>query len=416
MLCNKKRSTLIKMMITTTTDLIAVCQRFATEPFITLDTEFIRETTYYPELCLIQIASPQEAFCIDPLSDEIDLQPLFDLMQNPKVMKVFHAARQDIEIFYHLSGQIPTPLFDTQVAAMVCGYGDSVGYQQLVQDITGTVLDKSMRVTDWSRRPLNDKQIAYALCDVTYLRDVYLALSAELEKSGRIHWLTEELAIQNNPETYDVNNDTVWQKIKVPFKKPSQVHIFAKLCAWRESVAKQKNLPRRYIMKDDALIELVAETPKTTDDLQKLRGLPNGFAKGRLGKEVLEVIQSAQHDSPDTYPKTWRTPKSLTTSQRVEIDLLQLLLHIVSSELRVAPRIIATSDDLTDLVRGNKNIPCLKGWRYDVFGEKVLQFKKGLLSFSYNPKTKRPELRQIEPLIKKGNHTITGLNTKTPNH
>lgn len=384
------------MMITTTTDLAAICQRFATEPFVTLDTEFIRETTYYPELCLIQMASPKEAVCIDPTVTDLDLSPLFELLQNKNVVKVFHAARQDVEIFYHLSGQIPTPLFDTQVAAMVCGYGESVGYQQLVQDITGTILDKSMRVTDWSRRPLNDKQIAYALCDVTYLRDVYHFLSAELEKSGRGQWLTEELAIQNNPETYEVNNDTVWQKIKVPFKKPIQVHIFAKLCAWREAVAKQKNLPRRYILKDDALIELVAECPQTTDELQKLRGLPNGFAKGRLGEEVLVVIREAQSDSPDVYPKTWRMPKSLTAGQRVEIDLLRLLLHIVSDELRVAPRIIATQDDLTAIACGQKDMPCLQGWRRDVFGDKVMQFKKGLLCFAYNPKTKRPVLKTVD--------------------
>ncbi len=382
-------------MITTTCELADVCRRFATEPFITLDTEFIREATYYPELCLIQMASPKEAVCVDPMAPGLDLVPLLALLQNPRVVKVFHAARQDIEIFYRLSGQVPTPLFDTQIAAMVCGYGENVGYQQLVQDMTGVSLDKSMRVTDWSRRPLNEQQVAYALCDVTYLRDVYVKLSAELAASGRAGWLDEEIAVQNNPETYDVNNETVWQKIKTPFKKPEQVHVFARLCAWREATAKQKNKPRRYIMKDEALIELAAVCPKTPVDLEKLRGLPGGFVKGRLADEVLAVIAAARQDPPAAYPTNWRLPKPLTATQRVMADLLRLLLNMVSEELGVAPRIIATSDELSALARGDNNVPCMRGWRRDVFGEKVFLFKQGQLVFAYDPRKKRPVIQVI---------------------
>ena len=385
------------MIITTTTDLRDLCQELAKAPFITLDTEFIREKTYYPELCLIQIAGPDRAACIDPLAPDLDLHPLFELLQNPDVVKVFHAARQDVEIFYHLTGQVPTPLFDTQLAAMVCGYSHLVGYQQLVQDITGVSLDKSMRVTDWSRRPLTEAQVEYALHDVTHLRDVYLALDHQLKENNRLGWLAEEIAVQNDPTTYDSDDDTVWQRIRIPFKRPLQTHVFARLCAWRERKAKTLNRPRKFIVKDEALIELAATMPKTAAEMDSCRNLSKGFGKSAFGKEMLSVIEAALNDPADTHPKDWTKPKSLTATQHTLVDLYHLLLDMICDNLNVAPRIIASTEELHELARGNNDVPCMKGWRREVFGERLILFKQGRIVFAYNPKTHRPEIIDRPP-------------------
>jgi ribonuclease D len=382
------------MMITTTQELKNLCASLAQFSFVTLDTEFIREKTYYPELCLIQIATTGIEACIDPLSPDIDLTPLFDLLQNKNVVKVFHAAHQDIEIFYHLTHQIPTPLFDTQIAAMVCGFRENIGYQQLVQSITGVNLDKSMRFTDWSHRPLTDEQISYALNDVTYLRDVYQTLNRQIQETNRLPWLEQELSVQNNPDTYETNNDEVWRRFKIPFKKPLQTHIFARLCSWREKQAKQKNRPRKYILKDDALIELATVMPKTSEALENCRNISSGFSNSAFGKEILSVIETAKSDSPDCYPQNWDRPKPLTPAQHTLSELLNLLLVIVSSQLNVAPKIIASADELKKIACGDNQVPCMQGWRREVFGEKVLLFKQGLLSFTYNPKTKKAEIKQ----------------------
>ena len=379
-------------MINTTKDLNKLCQKLAKLPFVTLDTEFIREKTYYPELCLIQIAGNDVAEVIDPLAKELDLTPLFDLLQNPKVVKVFHAARQDIEIFYHLTGKVPTPLFDTQVAAMVCGYDENVGYQQLVHDMTGVNLDKSMRFTDWRKRPLSPDQEKYALNDVTYLRDIYLAFCEKIKNTNRKEWLTEEIAIQNDPETYETNDAEVWRRIKVPFKRPIQTHVFSKLCEWREKTAKIKNRPRKHILKDDALIELAVLMPEDTEEMNACRNISNGFGKSTLGQEVLSVITAAKQDPQDLYPKDWDKPKGLTHTQKTLADLYHLLLMIICAELNVAPKIIATMDELKELAKGNNDVPCMKGWRYEAFGCKVIQFKQGKLSFTYNPHTHRAEV------------------------
>ena len=381
-------------MITTTSELQDLCAKLAQFSFVTLDTEFIREKTYYPELCLIQIASTGIEACIDPLSKEIDLSPLFDLLQNKNVVKVFHAAHQDIEIFYHLTHQIPTPLFDTQIAAMVCGFRENIGYQQLVQSITGTNLDKSMRFTDWSHRPLTDEQIRYALNDVTYLRDVYQTLSQQIQETNRLPWLEQELSVQNNPDTYETNNDEVWRRFKIPFKKPLQTHVFSRLCSWREKQAKQKNRPRKHILKDDALIELATIMPQTPNVLESCRNISSGFSNSSFGKEILSVIENAKSDNPDCYPRDWERPKPLTPAQHTLSELLNLLLVIVSSQLNVAPKIIASADELKKIACGDNQVPCMQGWRREVFGEKVLLFKQGLLSFTYNPKTKKAEIKQ----------------------
>lgn len=383
------------MMIETTDALADVCARLAKVPFVTVDTEFIREKTYYPILCLIQIASKEEAHCIDPLADGMDLAPLFELMQNKKVLKVFHAARQDIEIFYHLSGKIPTPLFDTQIGAMVCGFGESVSYQQLVQNLTGVALDKSMRYTDWSKRPLSQKQVAYALCDVTHLVHVYEKLQASLGVSGRMSWLDEEMRVLNNPATYEIDDETVWQKFKCPLTKPQLIHVFAKVCAWRERVAKQKDRPRRHILKDEVMVELAAAHPVNATELDGLRAIPKGFSGSALGVELLSVIQAAMADEPDTYVASTKR-KPLSQAQKNIAELVRLLLDVVSAELGVASKVIADSDSVAAFVTKDKTCPFLSGWRKEAFGQKAIALKEGKICFRYDTKKCAVKIEEIE--------------------
>ncbi len=383
------------MMITTTEKLTEVCNRFAQLPFVTLDTEFIREKTYWPVLCLIQIASPDEAYCIDPLAEDIDLSALFDLLQNERVVKVFHAARQDLEIFYHLTGQIPMPLFDTQVAAMVCGFGESASYQQLVQDLTNTAIDKSMRYTDWSKRPLTDTQIAYALHDVTHLVHVYEKLTAKLAENGRRDWLVEEMAVLTNPQTYDIGDDTAWTKVKCHLTGPRLMHVFAAICAWRERTAKLKNRPRRHIMKDDVVQDLAVAHPTSAEQMDLMRSLPKGFSKSAYGQELIELISRAMQEEPKKYAVPEKR-KSLSASQRNLGELVRFLLAVVSDDLGVAPRIIADTDDIVDIVIGRAGSKTMTGWRYDVFGQYVELLKAGKLSFSYDPKRRSVKINGTE--------------------
>ena len=382
------------MMITTTEKLTEVCNRFSQLPFVTLDTEFIREKTYWPVLCLIQIASTDEAYCIDPLADGIDLTPLFDLLQNENVIKVFHAARQDLEIFYHLTSAIPTPLFDTQVAAMVCGFGESASYQQLVQDLTNTAIDKSMRYTDWSKRPLTDNQIEYALHDVTHLVKVYEKLVVKLIKNGRRDWLTEEMSVLTNPQTYDIGDDTAWTKVKCHFSNPRQMHVFAKICAWRERIAKLKNKPRRHIMKDDVIQELAVAHPTSAEQMDLMRSLPKGFSKSAFGMELINVIAEAMHEEPQKYEGPEKR-KGLTNSQKNIGELVRLLLAVVSDDLGVAPKIIAGTDDIVDVIIGRNRSKAMTGWRYDVFGRYVEALKGGKLSFSYDTKRRKVKITEL---------------------
>ena len=383
------------MMITTTEKLTEVCGRFAQLPFITLDTEFIREKTYWPVLCLIQVASKDEAYCIDPLAEGIDLTSLFDLLQNENVVKVFHAARQDLEIFYHLTGQIPTPLFDTQVAAMVCGFGESASYQQLVQDLTNTAIDKSMRYTDWSKRPLTDTQVTYALHDVTHLVKVYEKLIAKLAENGRGEWLGEEMKVLTSPQTYDIGDDTAWTKVKCHFTGSRQMHIFAKICAWRERMAKLKNRPRRHIMKDDLIQELVVAHPTSAEQMDLMRSLPKGFSKSNYGMELVEVIASAMSEEVQKYEVPEKR-KGLTNSQKNIGELVRLLLAVVSDDLGVAPKIIAGTDDIVDVIIGRSDAKVMSGWRYEVFGRYVALLKAGKLSFSYDTKRRRVKINELD--------------------
>lgn len=379
------------MMITTTKQLTKVCTRFAKYPFVTVDTEFIREKTYYPQVCLIQLACPNEAVCVDPLSKKLDLTPLFELFQNKKVIKVFHACRQDIEIFYHLSHQIPVPVFDTQVGAMVCGYGDNVSYQQLVNDFVGVSLDKTMRVTDWSKRPLSDEQVQYALHDVTELRTVYTKMMEQICAQNRLDWLTEEMAELVNPKIYEPNPDELWKKVKVPFKKPLNLHVFALLYAWREKVAQQKDRPKKYIMKDEALIELAIALPTSGEQIDALRSFSDGYGKSDLGQELLQVIEQAIKDDPDTFEQPVQQ-KPLTVKQHNLSEVLKLVLDICAENYQVAPKLVASQQDINTFVQTG-DAPFLYGWRKKVFGDSAVALKTGNLSIVFDPVSAKIVLR-----------------------
>lgn len=366
-------------LISTTAELAAACERLATHPFVTVDTEFLRETTYYPKLCLIQLASPEEAVLVDPLAPELDLAPFFGLMVDDRVVKVFHAARQDLEIVWLLGRVLPTPLFDTQVAAMVCGYGDSVGYEQLANDLAKARIDKSSRFTDWSRRPLTEAQLAYAESDVTHLREIYLALKADLDASGREAWVAEEMAVLSSPATYEVKPENAWQRLKGRVRKARELPILMEVAAWREREAQTRDVPRQRVLKDDALMDIVQRGPRSVEALAELRSVPNGFERSRSGGEVLAAIERAAAIDPKTLPRLERE-RGRPTNGAV-LDLLKVLLKAVADAERVAPKIIATSDDLEAIASDDlEDVPALNGWRREVFGEKALALKNGSLS------------------------------------
>lgn len=366
-------------LISDTAALSAACDRLASHPFVTVDTEFLRETTYYPKLCLIQIASPDEAVLVDPLSPDLDLAPFFGLMVDENVVKVFHAARQDLEIVWLLGRVLPTPLFDTQVAAMVCGYGDSVGYEQLANDLAKARIDKSSRFTDWSRRPLTEAQLAYAESDVTHLRDIYLALKADLDASGRESWVAEEMSVLTSPSTYEVKPENAWQRLKGRIRKPRELPNLMEIAAWREREAQTRDVPRQRVLKDDAMMDIVQRGPRSVEALAELRSVPNGFERSRNGAEVLAAIERAAAIDPKTLPRLERE-RGRPTSAAV-LDLLKVLLKAIADAERVAPKIIASTDDLEAIASDDlAEVPALQGWRRSVFGEKALSLKDGSLS------------------------------------
>lgn len=381
------------MIINTTDNLKDVCQRFAAYPYITIDTEFIREKTYYPDLCLVQIASRDEAFCVDPLAPDMDLKPLFELLQNQNVVKVFHAARQDIEILLHLSGQIPNPVFDTQIGAMVCGFGVNSGYSQLVSAITGVKLDKSMRCTNWAKRPLTPEQIQYALYDVTYLRDVYEYIKNYLEKSGRIAWIQDELAMLTNRETYEPSLEHLFQKIHCPLTKPLAVYVYRQLYLWREKLAQLKNRPRRFLIKDELLIELALVRPHRVEQLKGMRGISANFENSSLASEIIEVIHNAvQHDVKEM--KVPVVERTLSLAEKNLVDILKFVLNIIAEKENVAASLIATSEEITDFVR-KKDVSFLSGWRYMIFGQVAEKISRGEISIRYDVKLGQAVLSEL---------------------
>jgi ribonuclease D len=366
--------------ITTTAELAAACERLAKHPFVTVDTEFLRETTYYPLLCVAQMASTEEAVVVDTLAKDLDLAPFFALMNDPGVLKVFHAARQDIEICWHMAAAIPHPLFDTQVAAMVLGYGDSISYDQLVQRVTGDVLDKSHRYTDWSRRPLTAAQIDYAASDVTHLRDVYLALSADLARRGRTEWVFEEMAVLTSPDTYRFEPEHAWERLRTRIRKPKELAVLMEVAAWREREAQARDVPRGRVLKDDVLGDLAVQAPTTMERLAGLRSLPKGFERSRWGEAILEAVARGLARDPQTLPRIERTRPS---NGGAAVELLKVLLRMTSERHGVAAKVIATTDDLEAIAAADDaDVPALHGWRRELFGDKALALKHGRLALA----------------------------------
>jgi ribonuclease D len=370
-----------KQPITTTSDLAAACRRMAAHPFVTVDTEFLRETTYYPLLCVAQLASPDEAAVIDTLAPGIDLAPFYALMADEKVMKVFHAARQDIEIVWHAAKLIPHPIFDTQVAAMVLGYGDSISYDQLVQRITGDALDKSHRFTDWTRRPLSDAQLSYATSDVTHLRDVYLALVEDLKKRGRVDWVQDEMRVLTSPDTYRMDPENAWQRLKTRVRKPRELAVLIEVAAWREREAQSRDVPRSRVLKDDAIGDIAVQAPTSTEKLKNLRSLPKGFERSRWGEAIVAAVARGLARDMKTLPLSARAHAMPNGAAIVE--LLKVLLRMISESHHVAAKVIATVDDLERIAGDdNADVPALSGWRRELFGEKALALKHGKLALA----------------------------------
>ncbi len=368
-------------LITTTADLAATCDRMVRHPFVTVDTEFLRETTYYPLLCVAQVATADEAVVIDALSPTLDLAPFFELMANERVLKVFHAARQDLEIVWHLAKLIPHPIFDTQVAAMVLGYGDSISYDQLVQRITGDQLDKSHRFTDWSRRPLTAAQVGYAISDVTHLRDVFLALDADLQKRGRADWVGEEMEVLTSPETYRMDPETAWERLKTRVRKPRELAVLMEVAAWREREAQSRDVPRGRVLKDDALGDIATHAPTTPEKLGGLRSLPRGFERSKWGGDIIEAVKRGVARDPAGLPRLEKPRQSLNGNATVE--LLKVLLRMTSERHGVAAKVIATVDDLERIALDDgADVPALHGWRRDMFGVKAIALKHGKLALA----------------------------------
>jgi ribonuclease D len=367
--------------ITTTSDLAQACERLARHPFVTVDTEFLRETTYYPLLCVAQMASPEESLIVDTLAPDLDLTPFFALMNNPNVLKVFHAARQDIEICWHMASTLPHPLFDTQVAAMVLGYGDSISYDQLVQRVTGDVLDKSHRFTDWSRRPLTEMQLNYAESDVTHLRDVYLALSADLEKRGRIDWVFEEMSVLTSPDTYRFEPEHAWERLRTRVRKPKELAILMEVAAWREREAQTRDIPRGRVLRDEVVADIAVQAPTTIERLGSLRSLPKGFERSRWGDAIIEAVKNGLARDPKTLPRLDRSRPA--PNGGATIELLKVLLRMTSERHAVAAKVIATTDDLDRIAADdNADVAALKGWRRELFGERALALKHGQLALA----------------------------------
>jgi ribonuclease D len=364
--------------ITTTKKLAEACTRLAKYPFVTVDTEFQRETTYYPKLCIAQIASSDEAVVIDALAEDIDLAPFFALMANERVIKVFHAARQDIEICWHEAEVIPTPLVDTQVAAMVLGYGDSISYEQLVQRITGDSLDKSHRFTDWTRRPLAEAQLAYAISDVTHLRDVYIRLAADLEERGRIEWMRDELKVLTSPDTYRMEPEHAWERLKTRVRKPKELAVLIEVAGWREREARNRDVPRGRVLKDDVVGDIAIQAPTTMERLAGLRSLPRGFERSKWGEAIIEAVKRGLERDPKTLPRLDRAKPVLNGQATVE--LLKVLLRMTAERHGVAAKVIATVDDLDRIAADDAaDVPAMSGWRHELFGEKALALKQGRL-------------------------------------
>ncbi len=370
-------------LISTTKDLTQACRALARYDHIAVDTEFMRDTTYWPKLCLIQMAAPDgPVYLVDATAEGLTLDPFLDLMGNEAVTKVFHAARQDVEIVYHLGELIPHPLFDTQVAAAVCGHGESVGYDALVRELAGVSIDKKHRFTDWSRRPLSEAQLAYAAADVIHLLPVYDQLQREIAEVGREEWIREEMDILTSPGTYSTDPSDAWRRLKMKVRKPREFALFMDIAAWREREAQNRDVPRSRVLKDDALYEIALHQPESEQAMARLRSVPKGYERSSTGRDLLKIVHRIRKLDPDALPAMPRKDGPQRTSGPVS-DLLKVLLKGVAAKNKVAARLVATSDDVEAIAADDDaDVPALKGWRREIFGEKALDLKHGRLAIA----------------------------------
>ncbi len=370
-------------IISTTEALIAFCERIKGEEFLTIDTEFIRERTYFPQLCLLQVAGDNDVAAIDPLAEELDMTPFLELMKNPNQMKVFHAGGQDLEIFYRLTGTTPQPLYDTQIAAMVCGFGEQIGYESLVRDLCGGKLDKGSRFTDWAQRPLTDRQIKYALEDVIYLRDIYRILSKRIKDEGRESWIAEEMREAADPQNYAVDVNEVWKKLKVKSRQPEYLNILRTVAAWRERRAIQRDLPRQRVIRDEILVQLAALAPDSVEDLAELRGIAGTISR-ESQEDLVEHILAAKLAPKESFPESPVREPALTARNASLVDVLRLLLAQACEEHHVAQRLVCGRDELNALVLGTMppDHHLINGWRYDIFGKTAQDLLEGRITLA----------------------------------
>jgi len=387
-------------VIADSAELAEFCKRQTKADYIAVDTEFMRDKTYYPQLCLLQVAGPDEAAAVDALAPGIDLKPLFDLLVDPRVIKVFHAARQDVEMLFHITGSIPAPLVDTQVAAMVCGFGDAVSYENLTARLAGARIDKSSRFTDWARRPLTERQVTYALSDVTHLRPTYEKLMRRIAKTGRASWVDEEMAVLTNPTTYRQDPREAWRRLKVRSEKPRLLSVLREVAAWREEEAQRRNLPRSRIIKDETVVEIAAHAPTTIEDLGHSRGVSRGQLEGRQGAAILAAVQAglavpeAESPKPDPRP-------DLPGGIAPIVELLRVLLKTKCEAHEVAQKLVASAADL-DLIAASDDaaVPAMAGWRRELFGDDALALKRGRIALSVAGK--RVKIVSLEPALAPG--------------
>lgn len=367
--------------ITDSQTLAALCDRLARADFVTVDTEFVRDTTYWPKLCLVQLAGPEDAAIVDPLAEGLDLAPLLRLLNDEPVVKVFHAARQDLEIFFHMTGRVPAPVFDTQVAAMVCGFGDQVSYEKLANALAGARIDKGARYADWIRRPLTERQLDYALSDVTYLRKAYEKLVRKLERNRRSEWLNEEMAVLTDPQTYDLDPERAWLRLKTRSRDRRYLAVIKALATWREEEAQRRDLPRNRVLRDEQLYDIAQRAPKSVAELAHTRGLSDDFARGRLGKGILAAIEAVLAQPQDQWPVLPKE-QALPDAPGPINDLLKMLLKVKCDNEGVAPKLVANSLDIERLAAGEDDSPLLHGWRYEVFGRDAEALMAGRLAIA----------------------------------
>ncbi len=373
-------------LISETSELAAFCARQAGADFIALDTEFLRDTTYWPKLCLVQIGGPEEAVAVDTLASKLDLAPLYQILADESLLKVLHSARQDVEIFFHRTGKLPKPIFDTQVAAMVCGFGESVAYQTLARELAGARIDKTSRFADWSHRPLTQRQIDYALADVIHLRPIYSKLKRKLRHNGREAWLGQEMAILTDPETYRLAPEDAWRRLKPRSPDRRFLAVLRSVAAWREQEAQRRDVPRNRILRDEQLMDIAAHRPQSAEQLGRTRGLSLDFAQGRLGQGILAAVEAGLRVPDDERPQPAKRPE-LNGDPGPLVELLKVLLKLRCREHHVAQKLVASTADLEQLALDDEApIAALQGWRRDIFGEAALALKRGELALGADGK------------------------------